>query len=287
LGTVECCVFLQPVNACVEWSLDPPGAGTMTVLPFVDEPFHPSLLVTVSPEAPHGTVLTVRADVESGRRILEELVYVYTPEGNPLVGWWVETFRTDCSTFIRGEVDESGRVDLADPIAIFTYLFLGPPLQCLEAANTNGDGTVDIADGVYLLTYLFAGGRTPPAPFPECGVPADLRFGCVSAGACPTVDAVPPARVEELVFEASGSFRVTWFPFEVYVDYWGTYTFDVASGSLSMTITGGNYIPPDFTVSPQSAFSLDGDSLRLKRLYLGSHEAAPGPRCDGHLFERL
>jgi hypothetical protein len=33
---------------------------------------------------------------------------------------------------------------------------------------------------------------------------------------------VPELPIQELVFAADSTFAVTWFPFESYVDYWGT-----------------------------------------------------------------
>ena len=34
-------------------------------------------------------------------------------------------------------------------------------------------------------------------------------------------------------------------PFEIYHDYWGTYGYDLAQGTLDLSDAEGNYVPPD------------------------------------------
>lgn len=89
-------------------------------------------------------------------------------------------------SFVRGDANSDGSLDLSDPIFELVHLFVGTPADCLEALDANDDGTVNIADPVHLLTFLFAGGTPPPAPFPACGTdsgPAGLP--CDAFPACP------------------------------------------------------------------------------------------------------
>ncbi len=62
-------------------------------------------------------------------------------------------------------------------------------------------------------------------------------------------------RIGEFKLDVYGGFGVTFNPFESYVDYWGTYDYDAASGRLVMTVTGGNDIP--------AALDLDGTAMRI------------------------
>ena len=67
-------------------------------------------------------------------------------------------------TFLRGDADRSGSVDISDILEILGHLFrageLGAvDLPCPDAADTNDDGTISLADSTYLLNYLFAGGE--------------------------------------------------------------------------------------------------------------------------------
>lgn len=51
------------------------------------------------------------------------------------------------------------------------------------------------------------------------------------------------AVVRELVFHKGRTFTVTRTPFESYRDYWGTYSYDVSTGRLELTVDGGNNRP--------------------------------------------
>ena len=73
--------------------------------------------------------------------------------------------------FVRGDVDDSGVVDLADAIFVLSYLFGGSSTpRCADAADVNNSGMINIADVIHLLSYLFvAGAPEPAAPFPTSG----------------------------------------------------------------------------------------------------------------------
>lgn len=76
------------------------------------------------------------------------------------------------STFVRGDADGNGAIELTDGIYIHRYLFSGIPaaLACEDAADLNDSGDLDITDGILVFLYLFIGGRAPASPFPNCGV---------------------------------------------------------------------------------------------------------------------
>jgi len=69
-----------------------------------------------------------------------------------------------------GDLNQDGRFDVSDPVALLRHLFLGerPVLPCgdgtiEDAANlalldTNGDGEVDVTDSIAALAYLFSNG---------------------------------------------------------------------------------------------------------------------------------
>jgi hypothetical protein len=74
------------------------------------------------------------------------------------------------STFLRGDANLDDKLDIADPVTVLGYLYLGTAsLSCLDAADGNDDGELDIADPIFLLSFLFNGGGAPPAPFPAAG----------------------------------------------------------------------------------------------------------------------
>ena len=91
--------------------------------------------------------------------------------------------------FIRGDVNSDSRMDIADAVFVFSFLFTGGDgPTCLSAMNSNAEaGVPNLTAGIYLLNYLFMGGGPPPAPFPECGsssLPEDLDLGCEEQVSC-------------------------------------------------------------------------------------------------------
>lgn len=97
--------------------------------------------------------------------------------------------RQDCGlpgvTFIRGDSNADGTVDVADAIASLEYLFSGGQVSCLEALDTNDDGGVDVSDGIGLLHFLYAGADPLPDPFTDCGEDqTGESIGCDSFPIC-------------------------------------------------------------------------------------------------------
>lgn len=88
--------------------------------------------------------------------------------------------------FVRGNANSDGVLDIADPVFILNFLFLGGPSPaCTATADANDDGVLNIADPVYILNFLFLGGAPPPQPFPDCGPdPTIDELGCDSYPAC-------------------------------------------------------------------------------------------------------
>ncbi len=91
--------------------------------------------------------------------------------------------------FVRGDVNQSGALDISDAVRTLLYLFSEDytALDCADAADANDSGAIDLADAVFCLGYLFAGGPQPPPPFPGCGIdesPDELT--CVGFGPCST-----------------------------------------------------------------------------------------------------
>ena len=73
--------------------------------------------------------------------------------------------------FVRGDANNDGLFDVADPIFMLNYLFLNsaePP--CPDAADADNDGLLNITDPVFMVLYIFGIGVAPPYPFPDCGL---------------------------------------------------------------------------------------------------------------------
>lgn len=92
---------------------------------------------------------------------------------------------------------------------------------------------------------------------PLVGRWAQPEAACAAAGAEP---------VRELIFHPDGTFSLTWTPFEIYKDYWGSYAFE--DGRLQLSTEGGNHIPADAAFAGPA--DLSGGVLRLAPGLLGS-----------------
>jgi len=80
-------------------------------------------------------------------------------------------------TFLRGDCNRDGEVDIADGVRLVQYLFLGGVApECSEGCDTNDDSLLDLADALAVFAYSLGIGPSPPtpaAPFPDIGSDSD------------------------------------------------------------------------------------------------------------------
>ena len=89
--------------------------------------------------------------------------------------------------FLRGDPNDDGKTNIADPIWIINELFRGgQETGCQAAADANGDDNIDLADATFLISYQFLGGDAPTAPFPDCGQIIDPENDIVSCDTIPS-----------------------------------------------------------------------------------------------------
>ena len=139
--------------------------------------------------------------------------------------------------------------------------------------------TADVENGRRLVSaevYVY----TPEAN-PLFGIwREEAQFSCET-----DEEVVPEERIGELSFGANGKLSVTWHPFEVYKDYWGTYTFDLNQGTLDLAGAEGNYVPEDLDGSGSWFIDEDG-RLVLRDMWLGAPRGGSGIVNCGHRFTR-
>jgi len=93
----------------------------------------------------------------------------------------VRFYGTPSTTFVRGDCNADGDVDMADGITLLDIAFLGTATSpCRAACDFDGSGAFDVTTAVRLFTFLYSGGPPPAAPFPECGsmTDGDRALGC-------------------------------------------------------------------------------------------------------------
>jgi len=115
-------------------------------------------------------------------------------ESLPLQMAMLSNVSVECSEqipFLRGDSNSDGNYDISDATYSLLWLFterLTP--NCMKALDTDDSGFVDISDPIYLLAALFRGGPVPAEPFGD-SVPADCGFdptqddlGCDNFAVC-------------------------------------------------------------------------------------------------------
>jgi hypothetical protein len=79
-------------------------------------------------------------------------------------GAWsnVETAVVTSGSFVRGDADGDGYINISDVVYVINYLFRdGPDPDPLQAGDADSDGQINIGDVVYIINYLFKGGPLP------------------------------------------------------------------------------------------------------------------------------
>ncbi len=78
-------------------------------------------------------------------------------------------------TFVRGDANADGALDLSDAVRVLLGLFAGAAAQCPDAHDANDSGNLDIADAIFILAHLFASGpdMALPYPLPGCDTTTD------------------------------------------------------------------------------------------------------------------
>lgn len=89
---------------------------------------------------------------------------------------------------------------------------------------------------------------------------------------------VPRDPLRELRFNSDGRFAVTFVPFEVRQDYWGSVEFDPAAGRIGFLVDRGNSVPGGLMLKGRA--EADGEGrLVMDGVYFGGLEAAPAGGC--------
>ena len=174
------------------------GSDSIVVTSAVGWP-SPEILTITPDEALAGTVVTLTGggfhdgvDVVFGSRVSPSVDYAengptpdtltaVVPDGSGTVDVRARnvdgresnalpfTYPPPPPSFVRGDANEDGLVDLSDAVKIVFALFGGQLLGCEDAADVDDSEALDITDAIYLLDFLYREGSAPPAPFPGVG----------------------------------------------------------------------------------------------------------------------
>jgi len=90
--------------------------------------------------------------------------------------------------FVRGDANQDGHCDVADAVAIVTWMFRGADApSCADAADVTDDGVINLTDVTAIVAHRFLGGAPPPAPYPDCDddPTGTDNLDCEVEGVCP------------------------------------------------------------------------------------------------------
>lgn len=190
------------------------------------------------------------------------------------------------------EPGESAQIVLAGP-ECFRCAALSP-VEAQVAWSVGPAGSVSIDQETGLLSV---GAATPAGA--RFTVTADVENGRYSVSAEVNVYSAAEnplvgiwretgnGNINQLLLTSGGEFAVTVNPYGNYQDYWGNYTFDLATGSIELTATGANQTSPDSQGTGTFVISASG-VLILEDICLGRWDdrtKSPAANC-GHQFER-
>ena len=196
--------------------------------------------------------------------------------------WWFQPLERAPGASVSLEADWTDR----------PHSFERAPRHCVTDIKFSSEGIVELeADGISirvvddapsnaLVTITGRIGDQPLEAQIRVVRPEDAPLrGTWRQTTATCSDDVIPAPIQELVFNATGAFSVTWTPFEVYKDYWGAYQFDPAAKSFGAEVEGGNQRPANLDLA--GAASVEGDELILEDVWFGDPErmAAADVRC--------
>ncbi len=78
-----------------------------------------------------------------------------------------EVLDTGAESYLCGDADASGSVNVSDAVYLIQYIFAaGPAPLPLLAGDADCSVSINVTDAVYLIQYIFAGGPTPGADCP-------------------------------------------------------------------------------------------------------------------------
>lgn len=136
--------------------------------------------------------------------------------------------------------------------------------------------TADVEDGRRVLTAELFVWTTEANPIASV-------YAEQAQLACGGGEREPEQAMGEVAFYGDQRFNVTWTPFEVYIDYWGTYRIDAAAQTLELTVESGNYVPPD--VDSSGTYRFEDGQLILEDMFLGTPSGGVAAPACGHILQ--
>jgi hypothetical protein len=170
---------------CAEWSIEPVEGVSI-------QAWFPGALLEIAPDVPPGTIITVTADIENGRRVITQQFETYVPVESPIRETWEEILQIPCDgsePFVPEPAIRTVAFTLAreffvdwpssdlypDYAGTYAYdertgalsLFVEWGTRIPE--DVDGEGTAVVADGQLVLQDMWLGTAPEPVTAAACG----------------------------------------------------------------------------------------------------------------------
>lgn len=174
---------------------------------------------------------------------------------------------------------------------------IGVPLKCFSGW-TSSDPAVTVAperqrvvigrdatpgEDVEITGTL--GSRTVRTRFRIAPAEGPVLTGFWSQASVDCGGPVPRDALRELRFNSDGRFAVTFVPFEVRQDYWGSVKFDPVAGRIGFVVERGNTVPADLMLKGRAQVEGD-DRLAMDGVYFGGLDDGPPAGGCRYMFQR-
>jgi len=94
-----------------------------------------------------------------------DMTYFWRVRAHNAIGWgdWSGVYSfTTAITYICGDCNNDGNIDILDISFMIAYLYLsGPPPTFEDAADVNNDGIINMVDVTVLVEFLYNSGADP------------------------------------------------------------------------------------------------------------------------------
>lgn len=129
------------------------------------------------------------------------------------------------------------------------------------------------------------GSRTVRTRFRIASAEGPVLTGFWSQASVDCGGPAPRDPVRELRFSSDGRFAVTFVPFEVRQDYWGSVEFDPVAGRIGFVVERGNTVPADLMLKGRARVE-DDNRLAMDGVYFGGLDVGPPAGGCRYVFRR-
>ncbi|RZI99411.1 MAG: hypothetical protein EON90_11645 [Brevundimonas sp.] len=171
------------------------------------------------------------------------------------------------------------------PLKCFSRWTSSNPAVTVEAGRAKIVIGPDAVPGQDVEITGTAGERTVRTHFRIAPAGGPVLTGFWSQESVDCHGPVPGEPLRELRFNSEGGFAVTFVPFEVRQDYWGSVEFDPAAGRIGFVVDRGNDVPANLMLKGRARVENE-NQLLIDGVYFGGLDVAPPAGGCSYAFRK-